>query len=94
MIAVVARMKVQEGKESEFEQAMGELAVAVRDKEPGCKLYQLCKGQAAGQYVMIERYEDQQALTTHGQTEHFKAGVARFGRLLAGRPEIDFLTEI
>jgi quinol monooxygenase YgiN len=94
MIAVVAKMKVQEGKESEFEQAMGELAAAVRDKEPGCKLYQLCKGQAAGQYVMIERYDDQQTLAAHSQTEHFKAGVAKFGKLLAGRPEIDFLTEV
>ena len=94
MLAIIARLNVQSGKESEFEAAMTELAAAVRKNEPGCTLYQLSKGKDVGKYVMMERYASQEALTAHGQTEYFRAGVGKFGPLLAGRPEIEILTEL
>ena len=59
MIAVIATFSVRGGMEADFEQLMAELAGQVRSGEPGCRLYQLCKGQEPGKYVMMERYADQ-----------------------------------
>lgn len=94
MIAIVARMQAVEGKEADFEQVMGELGAQVREKEEGCKLYVLCKGTDPGKYVMIERYESQEALMAHGGSDHFKAAMGKLKELTVGKAEIDFLTEI
>jgi quinol monooxygenase YgiN len=94
MIAIIARLSVQAGKETDFEAAMAELAAAVRKNEAGCKLYQLCKTNVAGKYVMLERYETQEAFGVHGQTEYFRASLPKWGMMLAGRPEIEILTEL
>ncbi|MDD9933873.1 MAG: putative quinol monooxygenase [Myxococcales bacterium] len=94
MIAVIAKLKVADGKEGDFEALIAELAKTVLEKEEGCVMYQLCKSQQAGTYVMIERYKDQEAFGVHAQTEHFRAAVARFGEVLAGAPEIEILTEV
>jgi quinol monooxygenase YgiN len=94
MLALIARMKVQAGKEAEFEQVMGELAAQVRKHESGCKLYNLCKGREAGEYVVLERYESQEALTAHGQSDYFRAAFPRLGGLLDGRVKIETLTEL
>ena len=94
MIAVIATFSVKGGMEADFEQLMAELGGQVRGGEPGCHLYQLCKGQEPGKYVMIERYADQQALATHAQTAYFKAAMPRMGALLEGRAGIQILTEI
>lgn len=94
MIAVIARLTVKEGQESELEQVMAELAAQVRANEPGCKLYQLCKTTEARKYVMIERYENQDALGAHSQSAHFRAGMSKLGALLDGRAAIELLTEV
>ena len=87
MIAVIARLNVAEGKESEFETHMLGLAEQVRANEPGNHLYTLCKDDD-GNYVVLELYEDQAALDAHGQSEHFKAAGAGFRGLMAGAPDI------
>ena len=94
MIAVIATFSVKTGKEADFERLIGELAAQVRSQEPGCHLYQLCKGQEPGKYVMIERYADQAALATHSQTAYFKDAMSRFRDVLEGRAGIQILTEI
>ena len=87
MIGVVAKLNVAAGKEAEFETAMLALAEQVRANEPGCHLYTLCKDEA-GQYVVMELYEDEAALAAHGQSEHFKASGKTFAGVMAGPPEI------
>ena len=94
MIAVIARLTAKEGQEAELERVMAELGAQVRPNEPGCKLYQLCKSQTPRQYVMIERYESQQALAAHSQTEYFRAAMPKLGPLLDGRAAIEVLTEL
>ena len=94
MIAIIAHLPVAEGKESEFERVMGELAQKVRDGEPGCTLYQLHKNKKSGEYVMIERYADQDALAAHGQTEHFKEYFPKLGACLSARPDIQIFDEV
>lgn len=93
MIALIARMKVKDGKEEDFERAMAELTLKVRSEEPGCHYYQLCRGRA-GDYLMMERYSDEAALAAHRETPHFKAAGATLGPCLAGRPEVEVFEEV
>jgi quinol monooxygenase YgiN len=93
MLAVVAKLKVAPGKEAEFEKVMLGLAAEVRKNEPGNKMYTLCKDEA-GQYVVLELYDDEAALAAHGQSAHFKASGAKFAGLMAGRPEIQRMTVV
>jgi quinol monooxygenase YgiN len=93
MLAVVAKLKVAPGKEAEFEKVMLGLAAEVRKNEPGNKMYTLCKDEA-GQYVVLELYDDEAALAAHGQSAHFEASGAKFAGLMAGRPDIQRLTVV
>ena len=86
MIALLARLKVAEGKESDFERVMLELAAQVRANEPGNQLYTLVKDDEG--YAVMELYDDDEALRAHGASDHFKAAGAKFAGLMAGRPEI------
>lgn len=93
MLAIIAKLKVVPGKESEFEKVMLGLAKDVRTMEPGNKMYTLTKSDA-GEYLMLELYDSEEALTAHGQTAHFKAAGPKFAGLMAGRPELQRLTVI
>jgi quinol monooxygenase YgiN len=90
MIAVIAKLNVAEGKEADFEKHMLGLAEQVRANEPGNHLYTLCKD-ADGKYLVMELYESEEALTAHGQSDHFKAAGAGFAGLMAGAPDIQRL---
>jgi len=86
-IAIIAKLKVAKGKEAEFESVMLGLAAEVRAKEPGNQLYTLCKD-AEGNYVVMELYDNAEAIAAHGQSEHFKAAGKKFAGVMAGAPEI------
>jgi len=93
MLAIIAKLKVAPGKEAEFEKTMLGLAKEVRANEPGNKLYTLTKNEA-GEYLVLELYDNEAALTAHGQSAHFKAAGAKFAGLMAGRPELQRLTVV
>lgn len=94
-IGVIAMLPVQEGKTAEFEAFFTELARQVRANEPGNLAYQLTKSRTEpGVYKVLELYKDQDALTHHGGTEHFKAAGPKFAGVLAGRPVIEYLDGI
>ena len=91
-IGVVATLRIQDGKTGEFETFFTELAKQVRANEPGNIAYQLTKSRTeANTYKVLELYKDQDALTHHGGTDYFKAAGPKFGGVLAGRPEIEYL---
>ncbi len=87
MLAVIAKLNVAEGKGPEFEKVMLDLASKVRANEPGNQMYTLCQD-TDGNYIVLELYDDEEALAAHGQSEHFKASGAGFKGLMAGAPEI------
>jgi quinol monooxygenase YgiN len=89
-IAVIARLNVTEGKGEEFEKTMLELAAQVRANESGNQLYTLCRDDQ-GKYLVMEIYDSAEALTEHGQSEHFKAASQKLAGVMAGRPEIQRL---
>jgi quinol monooxygenase YgiN len=92
MIGVIATLTVAEGKNAEFEAIFTELAKQVRANEPGNVAYQLTKSRGNPQvYKVLELYVDQDALTSHGQTDYFKAAGPKLGPCMGGRPEIEYL---
>ena len=94
-IGVIATLKVQEGKGSEFEAVFRDLAAQVRANEPGNKLYNVFKSRKdANTYIVMEIYEDQAALEAHGKSDHFRAAGPKIGPTMAGRPEIQYLDSI
>jgi quinol monooxygenase YgiN len=89
MIGVLAMLKVQDGKQAEFEAVFGELVKQVRANEPGCLLYSLTQKQGSPtEYVVMEQYKDQAALDAHGKTDYFRAAGPKMAPCMAGRPEI------
>ncbi|HEX7480523.1 MAG TPA: putative quinol monooxygenase [Polyangiales bacterium] len=93
-MVVTARLTAAAGNEAALEQLFAELSAQVRQNEPGCLLYCLCKSKDPGVYVVVERYQDQAALTVHGNSAHFKAAMPKIGACLAGAPELEFLQEV
>lgn len=92
MIGIVATIKVQDGKNAEFEKIFTDLSAQVRANEPGNLMYQLTKSRTDGNtYKVLELYKDEDAVKVHGGTEYFKAAGAKMGACLAGRPEIEYL---
>jgi quinol monooxygenase YgiN len=95
MIGIVATLKVQEGKGPDFEAVFLELAGKVRANEPGNVFYQLTKSRAdADTYKVLELYKDQDALSAHGQTDHFKDLGRKMGAFMAGRPDVEYLDAV
>lgn len=89
MTWLVVTLKVQDGKQTEFETAIGDLIAKVRANEPGCLTYTLTKSKVdPTEYVMIEHYATQEAREAHGKTDYFRAAGPKIGACLAGRPQL------
>jgi quinol monooxygenase YgiN len=94
-IGIIAKLPIQESKTAEFEAFFTELAKQVRANEPGNLAYQLTKSRTEPNvYKVLELYKDQAAVDHHGGTDYFKAAGPKFGAVLAGRPEIEYLDGI
>lgn len=94
-IGVIAMLKVQEGKNAEFESVFTELARAVRENELGNNYYELHQSRGNSQvYVVMEQYKDQAALDAHGQTDYFKATGINMADLMGGVPSVKFFDAI
>jgi len=91
-VGIIATLKIQDGKGPEFEAFFNDLARQVRANEPGNLAYQLTKSRSdPNTYKVLELYKDQDAVTHHGGTDYFKAAGPKFGAVLAGRPDIEYL---
>ncbi|WP_297692097.1 putative quinol monooxygenase [Phenylobacterium sp.] len=94
-IGIVATLKVQGGKNAEFEAIFADLAKQVRANEQGCLMYQLTRSQSdPNTYKVLELYKDGEALSHHGQTDYFRAAGPKLGPCLAGRAEIERLDTV
>ena len=93
-VALVARMTAAPGKRDELVEAFGALYDAVAGEE-GTEVYALHLDAGNEDVVWFyELYRDMDALTTHGTSDAMKAMGPRFGSLLAGQPELTFLTPV
>jgi quinol monooxygenase YgiN len=95
MITVIATLKVQLGKEKEFEEAARPLLEHVRQHEPGTREYVFMR--ATGDptsFAFYEVYDDEAAFAAHGSSEPMKRFFGAVRELLAGRPEIVMYEEL
>jgi quinol monooxygenase YgiN len=94
-IGIIATLKVNPGKGPDLEALFRDLGAQVRANEPGNLAYKLTKSRTEPDtYKVLELYADEDAVTAHGQSEHFKAAGPRFAGVLAGRPDIERLDGI
>ena len=71
MIGVIAILKVQEGKNAEFEAVFSELAKQVRANEKGNLAYACTKSRTdPNTYKILELYADQEALNSIFRSFH------------------------
>jgi quinol monooxygenase YgiN len=92
MIGIIATLKIQDGKNAEFEAAFKEAMAAVRANEPGNLFYELVKSRTEPTtYKVLEGYKDADAVAAHSASDHYKALGPKLGPCLAGRPEVELL---
>lgn len=91
--AYYIKFKVKPGKNADFEKAIKEMMVGVREKEPGnlyCDLFHL--PQDLQTYVIVERYKDLKASKAHAESAYIKKlGTALENDLLDGPPDLQAL---
>jgi quinol monooxygenase YgiN len=95
MIVITAKLQVKDGKEEAMKDAMKEAAEKVAANEPGNLAY--IPHQSQGDptiFLFYEKYKDKEALELHRQQDHYKEVAGKMGGILAGKPQIDFYTEL
>ena len=93
-IGIIATIRVQAGKETEFEGVFAQLARAVAANEAGNSYYKLFRTAETGVYKVLECYDDDAAVDAHRASDHFRTLGAKLGPCLAGAPEIEKLTAV
>lgn len=94
-LGVIATIKVQEGKNSEFEAVLSELANQVLAEEEGCVFYALHKSKSDPQtYKVLEQYKSADDLKAHGQTDYFIAANQKLAGMVAAAPDIEVLDAV
>ena len=94
-VGVVAKLRVKEGMNREFETVFRQLAEAVDNNEPGCNYYELHKSNSDRQlYIVLEQYLDEDALEAHEHTEHMKVLGARLAPFLKAPPDVEIMISV
>ncbi len=96
MIVLIANLAVAEGKGNEVIESFKTVVPKIR-QDPGTIAYNILQGKDnPDKITVLERYENEDALKFHGQTEHFKAwGESLKGKgLFTGRPELLMYDEV
>ena len=94
MIAVIAKIPVQEAKKDEALAGVKELMKGVATEE-GTLAYSLnINKKDPNTLVIIEKYKDKEALGVHSSTPHFKAFMEKAMTFAAGQPEITVYDEV
>lgn len=73
---------VLEGKENEFESLFTELAAKVRDHDKECNYYDLYKSRQSRTYLVMEQYENRNALQKHQKSDYGKYYFSKIRELL------------
>jgi quinol monooxygenase YgiN len=95
MIAIVATLKIQDGKNAEFEAIANEHTANVKANEPGNLGYSFVKSRTdPNTYKVLELYKDEAAVQAHRDAAHQRDFGGKVGPLMGGRPEIELLDGI
>lgn len=94
MISVIAKLPIKEEKMNEALEAFQRMIPEVA-KEEGTLFYSLNVAKVEPHtLVVMERYQDKEALAVHSATPHFQALMARAPELFSGQPEIVIMKEL
>jgi quinol monooxygenase YgiN len=94
MIALIAKMKIKEGKIDEAAELFRGLIQKV-GKEEGTVAYAVCRDKAHPEFLfVIERYRDGEAVHAHASTPYFKEFSIAVAPLLDGKVELSMLEEL
>ena len=94
MVALIAKMKIKEGKMGEATELFRGLVPKVGEEE-GTVAYAVCHdNKNPDLLVVIERYRDREAIQAHSSTAHFKEFSAALIPLLDGKMELSILDEL
>lgn len=85
-VTVIATLHAHDGKQNEVLQAISEAAAEIHS-EPGCLKYAPHRS-GRGRVVIVESWQDKEALDAHAKGPRFAALSERFGALLSQPPEI------
>ena len=95
MIAIVASIQAEPGKEKDFEAAFSAMMKAVKADEPGNIIYQLVKSRTEpGAYKVLELYKDQAAVDVHGKSDGFRAAAGGMAGTTTGRPSVEYFDAV
>jgi quinol monooxygenase YgiN len=94
MIVLTATMKAKDGSGEELAKVIRAAAPKFLN-DPGCVDYRVHRRMDNGDlFFFFERYENNDALTYHAGTQHFKEMFASMKPLLEGKAEILMYKEI
>jgi quinol monooxygenase YgiN len=90
-VVVVATITPLPGQVDAVREAILAAVPAVHE-EPGCELYALHEGD--GEFVLVERWADTDALRVHGKAEALTALGGRLAGKVSGAPEVKRLAAV
>ena len=78
-------LRIRPDKAETYESTFFELQRLVRENEPGCRMFELCKDpDEPFAYHVLEAYDDQDAVDAHAGTEYYSRTANIFIACLAG----------
>lgn len=94
MVHVIARVKVQSGKEGAFEAAAEKMVAYVRDHEPDTPLYVCLQSKSDPTvFAFYEEYASDAAFAAHGSSAAIQEFFGAVGGMLDGAPSIETFTQ-
>ena len=95
MITIIAKVQAREGKESEMLAALEKMVAAVSTNEPAVSKYELHQDvENPTIFYFYEQYDNDEALKSHGVSEHMKQLGIDLKGVAGARPEITRVTWI
>jgi quinol monooxygenase YgiN len=95
MLTITAKLKVQAGKEAEFERAAREMVAYVRAEEPETLTYLFHRAKRdPTTFLFFERYTGPEALDKHQKSTQMAKLLGLAGGVLEGPPVIESYEEI
>ena len=91
MATFLAKIKIIEGKEAEFEATAREMFEATHQNEPSCRRYEYWRGAEPRSYYCLESFDDYLGFMNHQASPHHEA--PDFGSMIEAM-ELEWLDPI